>query len=272
MVVATKFESCENAIYVAPEGNTENDLSKEIFPEGWHPYVAHCAECLLQIEPNGNICVGSPNRDDILKVKQFAEHKLKARPISHANHADHVCVISTRQIGAFTKARMSSPESRNAKRAILGALRDQGTPYPLSHDLTIHNHVRDLLKAQGEDNEESFWFLMVTKRRHRETHTTLELCLPGGRRWFGESSWDVAKRKTDSRASLYINENWEDGDSFGVNGYRYFMLRPMLDELKLPVMEEATHTCFYVRGLPGYISESRIRDHLKPAGDPANDF
>ena len=201
----------------------EQTLKKIIFPSSQiqnrtTTIKVSCASCILNIEPNGFVCISSSSKADIVKAKDMAqsakEYAIESGVSLHSDHAHSMCIMERHLLHRSAKVLNPNRRSRTQPPPI---------PYELEQDLisqcalvldgdetiTIGHHLCTMLDILKEKQREEYTFIltMVTKTT-KGKHTIYEIDLPGGKRHLGETSFDCAVRETLEETSLAIDASW----------------------------------------------------------------
>ena len=187
-----------------------------------------CAQCLLNIEPNGFVCITSTAYESVAAIQDLAVEKrykkMKLGITLHSDHAHYVCVVSRKVLFDILNARTES-EVIHSENQIIAELEidvlSERRPFKLGH------HLKSVLNLTYKNSkyDDTFWFVKICNTSDRFT-----IDLPGGKRHLGEDAYECAVRETQEETSLLIEKSWLDSDltkEINCEGSynKFFMLR-----------------------------------------------
>jgi NTP pyrophosphohydrolases including oxidative damage repair enzymes len=201
----------------------ERTLHNVLFPlpQSIHgtPIKVSCAQCMLQIEPNGFVCITSSSRELVDNVRNMAIDskkrcmvESKGTKLLHSDHADYLCVLrfNTVENNVFRSFRQNlSKNSKDLHRELL----QQNVPIHGNTSVNIGHHLSraiDLFKERRRDIEHENVYILTTVVQTIQSggRVVLDLDIPGGKRHLGESSLECALRETLEETSLVIETSW----------------------------------------------------------------
>jgi hypothetical protein len=208
---------------------SENKLKDEIFAQSSSPvdtanpsFDVSCAICLLQIEPNGFVCVSSSSHQTVDFVRDMArkraEQKRKDGPL-HGDHAHYICTLPRRILWQLCDKARTREQKRQATNELVELyLGRQGVPTDTTdtcEQIEIGHHLWSFLflTKDESDADTAYWMTLVYDNTSNRMNPSWTLDLPGGRRHLGERSFEGAIRETEEESSLQIDRQWmlEDG-------------------------------------------------------------
>lgn len=238
-----------------------------------------CAQCMLQVVPNGFVCLSSPSRSLVEDARDMAlrakEQTLESKNVLHSDHADYICVL-----GLHALKRYDASSSHQRRRSyekkyynnlnglhnmnqdeqqylILKELLDQNVPVdksPNNVNLKIGHHLKCIFNFfQGEERDRFVMITVVQTHKQDGTGTVLEMDVPGGKRHLGESSLECAFRETREETSLAMEKSWllEDGrplkSSIADESFNAFyqVLPPRIREKKDAALDDILSNVFW---------------------------
>jgi len=203
----------------------EQTLKNLIFPSSQNDCTANikvsCASCILDLEPNGFVCISSSNRADIEKAKNMAqaskEIAIKSGASLHSDHAHCICIFQQdllrKSANLLTSKRKSKEKPTRILFELVQDLLSQCVVLEEDDTITIGHHlckILDILKEKRHE-EYKYLFTMVTKTI-KGKRTIYDIDLPGGKRHLGETSFDCALRETSEETSLVMDQSWLIGN------------------------------------------------------------
>mmetsp|Transcript_12309 Transcript_12309/g.18891 ORF Transcript_12309/g.18891 Transcript_12309/m.18891 type:complete len:408 (-) Transcript_12309:235-1458(-) len=210
------------------------------YNDGGQSYKVSCAQCLLEDNPNGFVCVSSPSIQTVEIAKDLAMKRIRYKMAEniplHSDHSKYLCVIS-RNILWQCETTKTRDQTKKADYTLRHSLSKQGFENIGRDDtfacceIELGHHLSSLLhitKADADANS-TYWLVML-----QWTGTKYKVDLPGGKRHLGETSFEAAIRECEEECSLEINDAWVHGEPR--RGKRkadennvYYMLRPPTD-------------------------------------------
>lgn len=194
------------------------------------PFKVSCASCLLELEPNGFVCVESASWDALVAVRDVARATAQSLPQGlHHDHGDFVALVSHAHLLALRKAKTRAAQ-KTAKRAVWAELQAQGVGGGTSEEqecwdqLNLNHHVVAALDLRMKERASSsdstvYWFVLGYT-------ADWGLELPGGKRHLGETAWECAMRETEEETSLVIGDDWKYKKRLTEEFNTYFVLDP----------------------------------------------
>jgi len=240
----------------------EKDLSNAIFPNSnssqsdthmvdIYDIKVSCANCMLEIEPNGFVCCAS-SKENIERARDLARIKIDDLQSSgitlHHDHADFICCLSIRVIKSLINSTRRRGKVKGEKSAgspeLLKELLSDNVPvddYAEGSELrfSVGHHLKTALEIlqRTKDHKNRVFknshILVIITKSKRNDWLSLELDLTGGKRHLGERSFECAVRETMEESSLSIDKSWLVGDGkpmFGKSNLdhinAFFMVEP----------------------------------------------
>lgn len=228
------YDHCHNETTTINNGNDNVSLHFCIPPS----IKISCANCLLEIEPNGFSCIMSKSKSTIQSVIHYANQHKKRKNILHADHVHYLCTIPLQLLLDISlcnfklkKAKKKKNDNDMDKMKIWfqtliktfvkcieqeGIASDDTITASISKnndkkvDIEIGYHLSAILRLVSSNNQKNqSQYIMATLMQHSKPDSFLwEVNIPGGKRHLGESSWQCAIRETEEETSLVINDDW----------------------------------------------------------------
>ncbi len=218
--------------------NNDNDNVSHHF--GIPPSIKiSCANCLLEIEPNGFTCILSKSKSTIQSVVHNANQHKKRKNVLHADHVHYLCTIPLQLLLDLSlcnfKMKMAKKKKNDNEmdkmkilfqtliKTFVNCIEQEGiitnddpttatmTKNDDKHvDIDIGYHLSAILRLVSSNNKKNqSQYIMVTLMQHSKSdYCVWEVNIPGGKRHLGESSWQCAIRETEEETSLVINDDW----------------------------------------------------------------
>jgi len=222
----------------------ETSIKELIFPSSSSDFnntvKVSCAACMLEVEPNGFVCISSPIKAEVDRARDMAikarEVKAKNGQALHADHADYVCTLHQ---GALEEEQQkTAPSSSSSSSSLIQQLQEQNVPVVINNQGQIHrppklkigHHLKTMLKILQKRNMTNEYLLTIVA--HNDQNHTFEMDLPGGKRHLAETSFACAVRELEEETSLVVDETWRDDDSSTTGRIEevpsdiYYLLRP----------------------------------------------
>jgi ADP-ribose pyrophosphatase YjhB (NUDIX family) len=233
---------------------SEHKLKDEIFAQSSPPvdtanpsFKVSCAICLLEIEPNGFVCVSSSSRQTVDFVRDLArkraEQKRKEGAL-HADHAHYICTVPRRILWQLCDKARTREQKRQATKELMELyLGRQGVPTHTTNiceQIEMGHHLLSLLLITKDDSDadNAHWMILVYDNTSNRTNPSWTLDLPGGKRHLGERSFEGAVRETEEESSLQLDGQWmlDDGPrrhsrKDDISHDYYYMMGPPSDLL-----------------------------------------
>ena len=177
-----------------------------------------CASCILQVEPNGFLCVSSVSKSTVDCARDLARETRETRvqngAVLHSDHADYMCTIRQSTMSHMLSVRGGRSTESNASNGpdlLQQHLEEQGVPIYADGEPTIilGHHLKTILDIRKGKDE---YILAMVRQTVKNDGIAFEIDLPGGKRHLGESSFECAVRETAEETSLIIDETWLVGD------------------------------------------------------------
>ena len=216
---------------------SENDPNSGYLEQkntSFQPYKVSCAQCLLIDEPNGFVCVSSPSAQAVAVGRVLAlkriRYKREEAIALHADHADHLAVMSRKILWEVSSAR-TRDQTNKASYSLVNSLGGQNINMTGGQQLDLGHHLESLLHITRNDTDadSALWLVMIQRSGRK-----WNIDLPGGKRHLGETSFEGATRECEEECSLTIDSTWVYGEPRrstrkADEGNLYYMLRPPAD-------------------------------------------
>jgi hypothetical protein len=224
----------------------EIELNDVIFPKGVTEeklgFKVSCASCLLEIEPNGFVCINSKSYHDVEYARNLAqtlkEEKEKLGQLLHHDHAHCMLVLHQsifRDINLKSLSKSTRIPSSNMP-AIKDALAKEGIDTDSIVQIEFGHHLISLILLMGKKN--NFFLAIALFEDMDEGKRKITIDLPGGKRHLAETSMECAIREVQEETSLIIDETWNAGDKSPLQKKGgsdrcnvYFDMRPPMESL-----------------------------------------
>mmetsp|Transcript_32569 Transcript_32569/g.65950 ORF Transcript_32569/g.65950 Transcript_32569/m.65950 type:complete len:434 (+) Transcript_32569:152-1453(+) len=223
------------------------------------PYKVSCAQCLLIDKPNGFVCVSSPSTQTVAVARDIALKRIRYKkeeniPL-HADHAEHLVVISRKILWQLSTAR-TRDQINKANYSLVDSLNRQGISDLEDQQIELGHHLASLLHItkKDPDADSTLWLVMM-----QWSGKKWNIDLPGGKRHLGESSFEGAVRECEEECSLTIDASWVHGEPRrsirkADEANLYYMLRPPSDMM----MESLESNSFWHEN--GFCKEPALKD------------
>ena len=191
----------------------EKELKDVIFPkrstEETLGFKVSCASCLLELEPNGFVCINSKSYHEVEYARNLAQTlKDEKQKLGHLLHHDHAhCLLVLHQsifhnINLKSLSKSGIPNSKIPD--IKAALAKEGIEDIDS--IVLGHHLISLISLMKKN--EYFFLAIALFEEMDEGKKKIIIDLPGGKRHLAETSMECAIREIQEETSLIVDETW----------------------------------------------------------------
>lgn len=191
----------------------EKELKDTIFPkrltEETLGFKVSCASCLLELEPNGFVCINSKSYHEVEYARNLAEtlkdEKQKLGQLLHHDHAHCLLVFHQSIFFNINLKSLSKSGIPNSKIPdIKAALAKEGIEDIDS--IVLGHHLISLISLMKK--KDYFFLAMALFEEMNEGKKKIIIDLPGGKRHLAETSMECAIREMQEETSLIVDETW----------------------------------------------------------------
>jgi len=201
-------QSLKDLIFPSPRNHTRSGTSIKV----------SCASCILDLEPNGFVCIASSNKSEIEKAKDIAqlakETALQSGASLHPDHAHYICILrqdilrESANVSSYKSPRKSKEKPIQMNAELKNDLRSQHVCLQEDDTVEIGHHLCTMMGILKDQRIHCKYIFTIVTKSIKEKRTIYEVDLPGGKRHLGETSFDCAVRETLEETSLAIDESW----------------------------------------------------------------
>lgn len=200
--------SLKELIFPSPRDETKTGTSIKV----------SCASCILDLEPNGFVCIASSNKSEIEKAKDIAqlakETALQSGASLHPDHAHYIYILrqdillESANVSTYKSPRKSKEKPIQMNTDLKNDLRSQYVCLQEEDTVEIGHHLCTMMGILKDQRIQYKYIFCIVTKSIKEKGTIYEVDLPGGKRHLGETSFDCAVRETLEETSLAIDESW----------------------------------------------------------------
>lgn len=201
-------QTLKELIFPSPRDQTRTGTSIKV----------SCASCILDLEPNGFVCIASSNKSEIEKAKDIAqlakETALQSGASLHPDHAHYICILrqdilrESANVSSYKSPHKSKEKPIQMNAELKNDLRSQHVCLEEDDTVEIGHHLCTMMGILKDQRIHYKYIFTIVTKSIKEKRTIYEVDLPGGKRHLGETSFDCAVRETLEETSLAIDESW----------------------------------------------------------------